>query len=75
MTLHGRIYHSLGALSPPPQLRPAYLSVYIHDTDFNAQTESRRAAMLQLSDGLLHKLTKMLHEANPYVQTFVSIRA
>ncbi len=33
MTVHGRMYHEIGALSPPSGVKPRFTSVYIHDTD------------------------------------------
>ncbi len=41
VTLQGRIHHFLGALQPASGRRPAFLSVYIHDTDFDVQSELR----------------------------------
>ncbi len=40
-TLQGRIHHFLGALQPAPGRSQAFLSVYIHGTDFDVQSELR----------------------------------
>lgn len=48
ITLHGLIYHYIGALLPPSGILPVFLSVYIHDTGFNSQTERHSTTMPQL---------------------------
>lgn len=51
MTVHGRIYHYLSAMIPSLNLRPFFLSVYIHDTEYVSQAESCAA---QISIRILH---------------------
>ena len=59
---------------PPAGRAPAFLSVYIHDTDYDAQTQHRTTANPQLDANVLRELTEMLHGINPYIQTFRSLR-
>ncbi len=33
ITVHGRMYHEMGALIPPTGKKPIFAAVYIHDTE------------------------------------------
>ncbi|CDF40520.1 ATP dependant DNA helicase [Chondrus crispus] len=74
MTMQGRIYHYMGPLLPSTCRDPAFLSVYIHDTDYAEQSQIRAGRVRELDEGILTQLTAMLHHVNPYVQTFQSLR-
>ena len=74
ITMHGRIYHYLGAMMPPVGRGPSFLSVYIHDTDYTEQTQHRMNAACRLDANLMQELTAILHDVNPYVHTFRSLR-
>ncbi len=63
MTLQGRIQHFLGALQPAPGRRPAFLSVYIHDTDFDVQSELRSRNFAGADRAVLTSLASMLHQS------------
>ncbi len=73
VTLQGRIHHFLGALQPAPGRRPAFLSVYIHDTDFEVQSELRSQNFAGVDRVLLKSLTSMLNQHNACVQSFMSL--
>lgn len=58
---------------PPETCGPSFLSVYIHETDYAAQEATRVGGNRSLDQGVM-ELTGMLHEVNPYVQTFRLMR-
>ncbi len=73
LTPQGRIHHVLGALQPAPDRRPAFLSVYFHDTDFGVQSELRSRNFAGVYRALLTSLASMLNQHNTYVQSFMSL--
>ncbi len=73
VTCQGRIHHFLGALQPATGRRPAFLSVYIHDTDFDVQSELRSQNFACVDRALLTSLASMLNHHNTYVQSFMSL--
>ncbi len=73
VTVQGRIYHFLGALQPAPGRRPAFLSVYIHDTNFEVQSELRSQNFAGVDRALLTRLASMLNQHNTYVQSIMSL--
>ncbi len=73
MTLQGLIHHFLGALQPAPDRRPAFLSVYIHDTDFDVQSELRSQNFAGVDRALLKNLASVLNQSSMYVQSFMSL--
>ena len=74
MTMLVRVYHHMGPLLPWSSRDPAFLSVYIHDTDYAAQSHIRAGLVHKLDEGILTQLTAMLHHVSPYVQTLQSVR-
>ncbi|CDF36294.1 unnamed protein product [Chondrus crispus] len=74
MTMQGGMYHYMGPMMPSEGRAPSYASVYIHDTDYATQTRTRLGTSRQLEEALMMQLTHMLHECNPYVQTFLCMR-
>ncbi|CDF32173.1 unnamed protein product [Chondrus crispus] len=74
MTMQGGMYHYMGPMMPSEGRAPSYASVYIHDTDYATQTHTRLGTSRQLEEALMTQLTHMLHECNPYVQTFLCMR-
>ncbi len=73
MTLQGRIHHFLGALQPAPGRTPAFLSVYINDTDFDVQSELRSQNFGGVDRALLTNLASMLKQHNTYFQSLMSL--
>ena len=73
MTMQGRIYHYICPLLPSTGVDPAFMSVYIHDTDYAAQSQTRVGHVRELDVGILTQLTARQHHVNPYVQTFQSL--
>ncbi len=73
VTPQGRIHHFLGALQPAPGRRPAFRSVYIHDTDFDVQSELRAQNFAGVDCALLTSLASMLNQHNTYFQSFMSL--
>ncbi|CDF38542.1 unnamed protein product [Chondrus crispus] len=74
MTMQGEMYHEMGPMMPFEGRAPSYASVYIHDTDYATQTRTRLGNSARLQEALTAPLTRMLHECNPYVQTFLCMR-
>ncbi len=73
VTLQGRILHFLGALQPAPGRRLAFLSVHIHDTDFDVQSEFRSQNFAGVDRALLTNLASVLNQSNTYVLSFMSL--
>lgn len=74
MILHGRIYHRLGALVPPSNQQPFFLSLYIYDTDYATQSKARATQVLNLNAGFFTQRTSMLHKRSLYVQSLSALR-
>lgn len=74
MTLHAHMYHYAGALLPQSGIQPAFLSIYMHDIDLVYQKNMRGIAMARLRCGIKQQLTAILHDVNPSVQIFASLR-
>ncbi|CDF36554.1 unnamed protein product [Chondrus crispus] len=72
MTMQDEMYHYMGPMMPSEGRVPSYASVYIQDTDYATQTRTRLGNSTRLEEALTTQLTHMLHECNPYVQTFLS---
>ncbi len=71
VTLQIRIHHFLGALQTAPGRRPPFLSVYIHDTDFDVQSELQN--FTGVDRALFRNLASMLNQNNTYVQSLMSL--
>ncbi|CDF39898.1 ATP dependant DNA helicase PIF1 [Chondrus crispus] len=74
MTMQGETYHYMGPMMPSEERVPSYASIYIHDTAYATQTRTRLGNSTRLEEALMTQLTHMLHECNPYVQTFLCMR-
>ena len=72
--MKGEMYHYMGPMMPSEGRAPSYASVYIHDTDYATQTRKRLESSRRLEQALMTQMTHMLHECNPYVQTFLCMR-
>ena len=72
ITVHGRIYHAIGALRPPSGGTPRFESVYIHDTDEAAS--NRKYFYGKILADLLRRLSTMLEQSNNLVKSFISLR-
>ncbi len=66
--IHGEMYHRIGTLLPDPKTQPQFSQIYIHDTDHEIQNRSN--VMPGLDSTVLAELQQMLHDINPYVNTF-----
>ncbi len=62
------------SLTPPEGVRPSFLSVYIYDTDFAAQSETRAQNVPRVDPALLTQLAEMLSQCYTYIQTFSSLQ-
>ena len=71
ITVHGRMYHEMGALIPPTRKKPRFAAVYIHDTDNAVQHRKHFYGILR--EDLLSRLATILHENNSLVHTFISL--
>lgn len=74
ITFYGCVYHYVSALLPPWHIPPAFLSVYIRNTESATQTEKRGGSVPQFHPQRFSQMTTMLHDVNLYVKTFVSLR-
>lgn len=74
ITLYGRIYHYINAILTCPNTRTSFLSVYICDTDFISQRETRTESMFKLRANLLQHVAGMIQDVSLYVQSFMSLR-
>ena len=72
VSVHGRIYHAIGALRPPTRIMPRFASVYILDTDHSAS--NRKQFYGELRENILRRLSSMLHQNNKLVKIFTSLR-
>ena len=72
ITVHGRMYHEIGALLPATGMVPRYASVYIHDTERAASNRKHFFSMLR--EDLLSRLALMLERKNSLVKSFRSLR-
>ena len=66
------MYHRIGTLLPDPETQPQFFQIYIHDTDHEMQ--NRLNVIPGLDSTVLAELQQMLHNINPYVNTFHQIR-
>ncbi|KAL0316569.1 UNVERIFIED_CONTAM: hypothetical protein Sradi_5535100 [Sesamum radiatum] len=65
---HGLIYHMIGTLLPPPDMRPRYLQIFIYDTD--NELEHRLQESGGLDPELIKKIRQILDAHNPFVKIF-----
>ncbi len=72
ITVHGRIYHAIGALRLPSGGTPRFESVYIHGTDEAAS--NRKCFYGKIVEDLLRRLSTMLEQSNNLVKSFISLR-
>ena len=72
VTFHGRMYHAIGFLRPPNGVIPRFASVYIHDTDY--ANSNRKQFYKELREGLLRRLSDMLHQSSKVEKSFTSLR-
>lgn len=74
MTVQGPIYHYLEAMVSLSNLRPSFLSVYVHNTDFVTQSDLRAAHVPNLHSASLQQPAPTVHERNHYVLSFLVLR-
>lgn len=73
MTLHDHIHHCVGVLSHLPNTEHSFLPIYTHGTDFTSKTYKKNDG-LSFEQIFLQQLTSMIHDVNPYVQSFLSLQ-
>ena len=71
VTVHGRMYHEMGALIPPIGKKPRFAAVYIHDTEHDSHYRKHFYSILR--EHLLSRQANMLHGNNKLMQTFLSL--
>lgn len=74
MTFRARVLNYVGALLLLSGIRPAFLSVYIQDPDFESKTNSRRTEMSHPRSKIILKRIAIRHDVRLYVQCFASLR-
>ncbi len=74
VTLQGRIHHILGGFQAAPGIQQAFLSVYIHDMDFDVQFELQCQNLAAVNRTFLKYLESMLNQKSVRVQRFMSLR-
>lgn len=67
MALQGQIKHLKGVLISAACLRPAFLLVYIIDSDCDAQAQHGARKERKLEARLMQQLTEMLQKVNSYI--------
>ena len=72
VTVHGRMYHEIGALIPPIGMKPRFSAVYIFNTEHASHNRKHFYSILR--ERLLSRLANVLHGNNKLVQTFLSLR-
>ena len=69
--LQGKMYHSLGSLSPPTHgQRPRFASIYFYDSDHEIEHRQAHMSRTPLKAGILASLQSLLREINPYLSSF-----
>ena len=70
--VQGKLHHLLGPIGPPAVGQtPKFAQLYFHDADH--ETENRLSHVrTKLKPEILRPLQEMLHDINPYVQSFKS---
>ena len=72
VTIHGRMYHEIGALIPPTGKKPRFAAAYIHDIEQAAMHRKHFYGLFR--EDLLARLAYMLHETNNLLRTFVTLK-
>lgn len=72
-TLQQPIYHFMEALMPAAPYMPAFLSVYVFDSDYDAQLQQVTKSLCELDVNLMPQFTDMLHHVIPYVLSLRSL--
>ncbi len=73
MTLQGRIHHFFGVLQPDPGRKPAFLSLYIQDTDFDVQSELRSQNIAGVDRALLTSFASRMNQKNTFIPSYMSL--
>ena len=69
------IRDSIGTLLPPEGVGPAFLSVYMYDTDLETQTATRSEhGGDHLRPAILQRLAGELQSVDSYIQSFQQLR-
>lgn len=72
--MQGNVYQLMGPLVPSSGRAPVFSAVYIHETEYDVQSQRRMGNVPGLEEELLTSLAEVLHDVYPYVQTFQSLR-
>jgi hypothetical protein len=68
--IQGAHYHKIGSLLPAPGSTPKFSQLYIYDTNFNNELNSRQQVFPHLDPEMLFELQQELHLHNPFAQAF-----
>ncbi len=71
ITVHGRMYHEMGALQAGAEMLPQYVPVCIHDSEHG--TFDRKYFYSCLREDLLSRLTLLLEQNNKLVKSCPSL--
>ncbi|CUS14009.1 unnamed protein product [Tuber aestivum] len=66
------LYHLQGPLQPQPNNTPAFAQLYFYDPTYAAH--ARYTAHPRLDSDVLHRLTTMLQNVNPYIAIYKTAR-
>lgn len=72
-TVHGCIYHYLGAMVPTKNLQFCFLSVIVHDWDNAARNKIHWAQMPNLNSSCFQQLTAMLYDCNYCIESVLAL--
>ena len=73
--IQGQLCHLIGSLLPLPGKQPAFSQIYIYNSDPMEQAQYRISHHHNLLDvNIVLSLQAMLHQYNPYMETFLTAR-
>jgi hypothetical protein len=70
--IHGKLYHIQGPLQEENDNIPRYTQLFFYDPTYAAQVRSQQNP--QLNQQLLHDLTMILHDINPFIKYYRTAR-
>jgi hypothetical protein len=66
--IHGELYHRQGPLNPQQNHQPQFAQLFLYDPHLAA--DIRQRDHMNLQSGILHALTNMLHDVNPFINIY-----
>jgi hypothetical protein len=66
--IHGELYHLQGPLEPSSGQQPKFSQLFLYDPQY--AVEVRHNNHPELREPILHRLTSMLHEVNPFISLY-----